>query len=775
MTRAKQLWLHAVCLLILPALVLAQGTGTIHGTVTDPSGAPVPGAKVTAMMVERAVMRTLVTNVQGDYVLPSMPIGTYSISVEAPGFKISQRPDVELTANQNVRVDVRLEVGTVTESLMVSTQAPLVDSRSSVVGTLIDSRRVLDLPMNGRNVIALAALLPGASQISAPQTFTGDRSGPTLSMSGSRANQNSLLFDGAYYTALFRNTGLNYPPPDALQEVKVLTNTYSAEYGRNSGAVFNVVTRSGTNEFHGSTWEFLRNHNLNARNFFAPSQKPKLIQNQFGGAVGGPIRKDKLFFFASYEGLRIRPAALGASAFPLTQAERAGDFSASRSAVRDPLTNQPLPNNQIPAARIDPVARNLISRNLMPLPNQPDGQLVTTTSTPQGNDQLLARLDYSVGRHTIEGRYNNNYATLDSFVGQVPEYQPVAQPARTQLVSIGDTFIVRPNLLNQIRLSYSRFANSLLNLNQTHLADLGSNLPIIGPKTLSAISIAGRISLGVSSSADIFNVNESLQFLDSVTWTKSNHSLKAGFELLKLRFHSRTFERSQGSFSMSGQITGNAAADFILGAPVSMTIASPGLEQGVIQTNTYYYIQDDWRLHPRLTMNIGLRYELSLPWVHPHDFWAAFRLGQQSQKFPGAPVGMVYPGDPGIPRGLVDTDRNNVAPRIGFAWDPFGNGRTSVRAAYGIFYDTSAANADIIQNNNTQPFRYGFTFPTPYSLSDPLRGLPRIPATVNLVDPIFVGLPELSYPVQGLRTAYLHHFNLNIQRELVRDLAVQVA
>ena len=225
----------------------AQGTGTVHGQVTDQSAAAVPNAKVTAVLGERGATRTVSTDGQGSYVFPELPIGDYTVRVEVAGFKTFAQSGIELTANANARVDARLEVGDTTQSVAVTAEAPLVDSRSSVVGTLIDQQRVVDLPINGRNVIALAGLLPGVASVSAPQTFTGDRSGPTISVSGSRQNENLYLFDGADFNAVFRNTGLNYPPPDALQEVKVLTNSFSAEYGRNAGAIFNVVTKSGTN------------------------------------------------------------------------------------------------------------------------------------------------------------------------------------------------------------------------------------------------------------------------------------------------------------------------------------------------------------------------------------------------------------------------------------------------------------------------------------------------------------------------------------------------
>lgn len=759
------------CFLLIVALAFGQGAGTIHGTVFDPSGAAVPGAKVTAVLEGRGTTRTVITRGSGDFTLPALAIGTYTVSVEVQGFKAFRQGGVTLTTEQNVRVNVNLQVGNVSEAVSVTAEAPLVDSRSSMLGTLIDSRRVTDLPLNGRNIIALAALLPGATNVSAPQTFTADRSGPTLNVSGSRGNQNLFLFDGQQFNAAFRNTGLNYPPPDALQEVKVLTNSFSAEYGRNAGSVFQVVTRSGTNEIHGSLWEFVRNHKLNARSFFAPSTRPQLIQNQFGGAAGGPLRKDKLFLFGSYEGLRVRPSSLGASAFPLTEQERQGIFS---TAVRDPANNnQPFPNNQIPAARFDTVARNLMNASQMPLPNRADGQLVTMFPTPADNGQYLFRADWNLGKHVIDGRYNLNRSYDRASAGDVPAYLPLDRSARVHSITIGDTWSVRPSLLSQTRLSFNRFSSIYTNLNPTHLSDLGGTFPRFGgPKIPPNIAITGRVTLGNASSVDAIAVNEGLQFNQNLTWTRQRHTLRGGYEMLNLRYLNRGYFQTMGSFTFSGQITGNSAADFVLGRASSMVVASPVLEQAGLQDNHYFFLQDDWRVSKRLTLNLGLRYELPLNWVHPANWWGTFRQGQQSRVIPGAPMGMVFPNDPGIPRGLYSTDRNNIAPRIGFAWDVFGDGRTAVRGAYGIFYDT--VNSDVIQNTS-QPYRYTFTINTPFSLTDPLRGQPAIPLTIELTNPRFVGVQEIFYPDPLLRSPYIQQFNINIQREVVRDFVVQAA
>ena len=759
----------SACMVLGGAAFGASSSGTLHGVVTDTTGGVLPNATITLTLEERGSTRVVYSDESGAYVATLLPVGSYAVQVAAPGFKAFERDGITLTSSQNLRVDAQLEVGLVSESITIFADAPQVDSRSATMGTLIDSRRVLDLPLNGRNVVGLAMLLPGASQVDAPQTFTRDRDGPTVAMSGSRPNQNLLLFDGVHYNAVFRNTGLNYAPPDAIQEVKVLTSNFGAEYGRNGGSVFQVVTRTGTNELHGSLWEFLRNDNLNAQNYFA-AETPNLIQNQFGAAVGGPIQRDKLFFFASYEGLRIRPESLSTSAFPLTAAERAGDFSEA-GPLKDPTTGQPFVNNQIPVSRFDTVSSNVLSRNLIPLPNQPDGQYVALFPEPRDNDIAMLRMDYNAGMHTLSGRYNFSFARENESAGQIPEYMQLDREAVTQNVALTDSYVVRHNLINQFRAGFTRVGSSVFTTNPYHISDLGGEFPLFGPSIPPLLGVVGRLTAGSSTSGDATIVNQAWNVSDDISWVTNGHSVKAGAELLMLRYLNRSASMTQGAFPFTGEITGDSAADFVLGAMPWMQVASPLLEQAGSQTNSYYFVQDDWRIHPRLTLNLGLRYELAMPWVHPNDFWGTLRPGQQSQVIPTAPVGMVFPGDAGISRGLIATDKNNFAPRFGFAWDPFGSGRTAVRGGYGIFYDT--INADVIQNSS-QPYRYSFTFQTPVSLTQPLLGQPEIPLTVNLTNPEFVGTQELFYPDATMRTPYVQHISLNVQHEVARDLVVQV-
>ncbi len=299
---------------------------SISGYVKDPSGAFVGGAKVTATQVDRGISTVTETNVEGFYNFPALEPGAYTLSVEKGGFQTYIRSGLSLTVNQNLRVDADLQLGAVTKSVTVTAEAPLVDTASGTVSSLVDDRRIVDLPLNGRNVMSLAQLVPGVLSVYAPESLTDARGGPQMNANGGRANQNLYMFDGAFFVNPSRNTGMNFPPPDAVQEFRLLTSNFDAEYGRNSGSQATVVARAGSNDFHGDVWEFLRNNALNARNFFAPTV-PAIKENQFGGTAGGPIKKEKIFFFGAYQGLRSRPQAVAQKVLVPSAAERNGDFT----------------------------------------------------------------------------------------------------------------------------------------------------------------------------------------------------------------------------------------------------------------------------------------------------------------------------------------------------------------------------------------------------------------------------------------------------------------
>jgi len=362
------------------------------------------------------------TDDSGTFLFPGLPAGRYRIEAEMQGFKKSSVQGIQLNINQNARVDITLSVGEVNQEVQVTASAPLVDTREVQLGGLVDSRRVNDLPLNGRNVYQLVTILPGVTNA---RLATGpDDTGNYLNVNGSRSRQSSFFLDGNLNNSHFRNSGNEAPNPDAVEEFRLITSNFNAEFGRSSGAVVNVITKSGTNQFHGTAFEFLRNNHLNARNFFVPTVQP-LHQNQFGGSVGGPIKRDRLFFFTSYQGLRVRSNAFQNSALTATAAERRGDFSAAPTNQRpvDPLTRAPFPGGIIPAARLDPVASKILEQ-MVPLPNTPDGRLETFESTWNNANQGLAKLDYQLNdAHRLNGSW---------FIDRMQALQPFAASLRFQ-------------------------------------------------------------------------------------------------------------------------------------------------------------------------------------------------------------------------------------------------------------------------------------------------------------------------------------------------------
>src|SRR5258708_7307386 len=369
-------WLLSLCL--LQKAYAQVNSATILGTVTDPTGAAVSGAKVTASNDATGFSRTAQSGSDGAFLIPLLPIGDrYRLTVEAAGFRSFARTGIELQLNQNARIDAQLQLGNISEKVEVSSGAPLVDTYSSEGGEVVEQRRIVELPLNGRNALQLATLLPGVTKAVIKTALDGGNRGANyLNINGSHQNEVDWQMDGIHYAGANNNSGLNLPSPDALQEMKLINDNYSAEYGYFSGAVFRAVTRSGTNQIHGSAWEFLRNDALNARNFFTPTV-PILRQNQFGASVGFPMLKNRLFGFVSYQGLRIRGVGLSTT-FPPSAAQRQGMFSSS---IKDPLSGQPFPGNTLPPSRLDPVSQNLLKYIPLP-PSTAGGHLVPTASPP---------------------------------------------------------------------------------------------------------------------------------------------------------------------------------------------------------------------------------------------------------------------------------------------------------------------------------------------------------------------------------------------------------
>jgi carboxypeptidase family protein/TonB-dependent receptor-like protein len=773
----------------------AQATGNISGYVKDVSGGAVPETQVTAVMAEQKTRRSTATNNEGLYSFVGLLPGHYQLSFSAKGFETQIRSGLELTVGQDLRVDAGLTVGSVQTKVDVGTAAPLVDTASSTLSGLIDDRRVVDLPLNGRNVIGLAAILPGVSNVSAPQSMGDARGGPTMDVNGGRPNMNLFTLDGGYFNNSSRNTGINYPPPDAIQEVRILTQNFNAEYGHSPGSQVEVLTKAGTNKFHGAAWEFLRNSALNARDFFAPSV-PAQRQNQFGGAAGGPILKDKLFIFGSYEGLTNHQQAVSKVATVPTAAERSGDFTGLGSTLvnpTNPVTGTPLTDaagrpcvagNVIAPGCISPVATKLLQY----IPQSASGQVASLGSSPITQNVGEVRVDWNQSdKHHIFGHYyQNENNNSDPFAGgNLPGYLSTGFTVATKQGTINDTYSLSPNLINQAIFSVLNSSSNEQNNQSISPNSLGINLPQYLPNGGMIFDIGGGGSdVALSSSTPTTFSGLNYEARDNLTWIKGRHSFKFGFDSLFLNFHQIFIEAPTMTFD--GARSGDPMADVMLGAFDNTNVAFGVRNTNAFTTFNSFYAQDEFKITPRFTLTLGLRYEPFLPWVEKNNLIDTVRVGRQSIKVPDAPPGIVFPGDPGITRGLDSPDLNNLAPRIGFAWDLFGTGKTSIRAGYGWFYES--INADSIAQENP-PFA-GFLAASHGLATDPFGsvGLTAPPVTpsgqfgcTKIGTYPGYSCPLFPLPVSGVFTAsnlvspYIQEWTFSIQHQLTSNTMLEAS
>ncbi|HXB72270.1 MAG TPA: carboxypeptidase regulatory-like domain-containing protein [Candidatus Acidoferrales bacterium] len=537
-------------------------TATLFGVVRDGSGAVVPEAKITARNTATSFERTGNSDETGAYLITNLPVGPYSLLIEKDGFRRFVQDGITLEVAENARVDGILTVGLVSDSITVSADATGVDTRESTVGDVVDRLRVQELPLNGRNVMQLARVIPGVTQVSAPTLVTRGRNGPAASVAGGRDTQNEIRFDDSSHVQLYNNSALNLPSPDALQEFKVLTSGFSAEYGRYGGGVFIAITRAGTNQFHGSLWEYIRNTAFDARNFFSVA-KPDLKQNQFGFTFGGPVIHKRTFFFGSYQGSRERQSQLLNTATPPTAAERAGDFSALGKLPVDPTTKAPYPGGRIPSSSFDPVAVKLLDKYI-PLPNAANGAFVTLFPMPSTGNQFLWRVDHSFSsRNSLNIRYFRDDGNLTSQSGNIPNWSPTPEGLKVTSWALHDTHTFTPSLLNEFRIGINRNHSEVTSQGADRLTDYGAIFPGVVSPQLPSITVTGFFAPATN---DRFGeVSNIYQMGDTVRWFHGRHSISLGGEFTRDEYFGHGASVNQGVIGFGGGITTNAFADFLIG------------------------------------------------------------------------------------------------------------------------------------------------------------------------------------------------------------------
>ncbi len=757
-------------------------TGTILGSVKDAQGGIVPGATVTATNLGTQYSRSTVSDSSGEYALRLLPVGTYMIVVTIPGFKNFTQTGILLEVGRNARVDATIELGAVSETVSVVGDSPLVDTASASLSRTVGQNEVLNLPLVNRDLYALLNVTGGVTSNENSNSLGGPEQLTTINGSG-RAQMGTVNFqlDGGNNTAGLRGTGNPAPNPEAVQEFRVLTNGYAAEYGRYAAGVVDVVTKSGTNVMHGAAFEFFRNESLNAPRWTppgTPSAKDPLDRNQYGGAVGGPIVRDKTFFFASYSGLRQEETYYRNTALVPTAAERAGDFSQSARKPNDPLTGLPFPTNVIPTARFDPAAKTIQDRYVPPS-NLPGGFFETRTPDPLQTDETTVKLD-----HQLSAAQS---LAISYFFLAGTDTQPLTGTGNIPWVdrdfkwnqhnvNVAHTWTMNPTTINQLRGTYVRQFGARVNNPTTSLGDLNSKFTIQGDPTLPRLTVTGFFTAQTAIAGPDAGSNY-LGVKDAISISRGRHSLKFGGDFSYEKIIHDTLLDNYGTFLFNGSKTGNAYADFLLGLPAMMTQDAP-----VRKTDNGAYVsayaQDDVRVHARVTLNLGVRYDLQFPYTDPQDRKLAFVPGQQSVINPTAPPGLLFPGDAGVSRGIVKTDVNNIAPRLGLAWDPNGDGRTAVRAAFGLFYGSITGNEWNTTADN-QPFTVRQTFPTVFTLSDPYRNLPGgVGPFPFLYTP---GAPRFTLPAQVFGPSLdfvwplTYQTNVTIEREIGRGFSASAS
>jgi hypothetical protein len=731
------------------------------------------------------------------------------VTAERPGFKKAVSEEAKLQINQALRFDIKLEVGAPTESVTVTSQAAGVETVSPTLGQTVQTRQIVNLPLNGRNVLNLALLQPGVSE-----NNPGDTSAGFFNIAGNRSDSVTFLLDGGVNNNLLNNGVVFNPNPDTIAEFRLLTSNYTAEYGRNGGGVISVVTKSGTNNYHGSGFEFLRNNSLNANRFFNKKNglpREILKRNQFGFTVGGPITipkvvqgKDRFFFFAGYQGQRQVSSQTTASITTFTPLELTGNFSRSGPGgtpdpfVADFLLSNPIyqPNRTLAAqaiiGRIDPVAQKYISAGL--IPTSSTGQIVSQGGATDNRDELTLRFDANLTPKnilvaTLGSSRNPNLLPFSSV--NVSGF-PILGNQLRRFANISFTKIFSPSLINDFRFTAQRsVTNQAFPAKKLPTAaELGIAITPDNPSGPPRLGFAGGLTIGFSPQGPTTLVNNTFSTTDTVSWTKGRHGWKFGGGYTPYQNNTVYDFYVNGEFDFYGGDTfigsGNDLADFVLGLPDEYFQFGEA-PSDIRSHNVYGFAQDEWRVMPNLTLTLGMRYEYSSPKLDTRGRSFSLKYGAQSTVFPNAPKGLLFPGDAGAPVGANFPDRNDWAPRFGFAWDPFKDGRTSVRGGFGVFYDILKGE-DNLQFNGQAPF-FGFVdiglnpglnaFSAPFANTGAFNSFPSKPPAknINFTDACggACGGGGVYFVDPNLRTPYTYQYNLSLQHELIRNFTMEAS
>jgi len=767
--------LHTISILVVFTVFCLQAqvsTSSIFGTVSDASGAVVPNVEVTATNVDTNFARSATTGPEGQYLIQFLPVGNYKVEAKLKGFKSFVQSGIAIEVATRARIDAVLQVGAATENVVVEADAPLVNTADAQLGRTVQNLELVQLPLVNRDAYSLLNLTPGVASETTSNTV-GFR-GTTVFINGSGdggAGSVAYYLDGGANMTGLRNTGNAMPNPDVIQEFRVITNGYGAEFGRFTSGVVDVVTKSGTNQFHGSLFEFLRNDVLNA-NAWNALTKPPQRRNQFGGTAGGAIKKDKLFFFGSYQGLRDREFSKFSGAIVPTAAELKGDFSADAKVPK----YAGITNGVIAQTAMDPVAVKILAQYASMGANMPNQNYQWQQSRPTDLNEVTGKADYSPSqKHLITGSYFMSKGFDTPQAGGNMPWSTQDYNWLQQNYNASDTWTISPALINQFRLTYVRNFGGRLNLPGVDLASFGSTYVTQGPKSLPQITVSGYMTFSQAIQGPVAGSNY-YGLRDSFSWMRGKHSLKVGIDASLEKFIQDTSLNNYGVWSFDGSKTGNALADFMLGIPNSFKQDTPETK---IDNDWYngLYIQDDWRIHPRFTLNIGLRYEIPTSMTDPLNRKMTWAPGIQSTVAPKAPIGLLFPGDAGISRGIISEPRKQFAPRVGLAWDPLGDGKTSIRASGGIFYGSISSN-NMNMTTDYQPFSARQTFANVKTLADPYGNMGGSPFPISY-DPNNIQFKLIPSDVSTLATnfhfPYTYQLNLSVQRQVRKDVSVTAA